>query len=459
MGANSRCSSTVQASLSGAVGQVDTETADSLRRTSSSAGSHSVSDPGHSISSEQPRTAPTIAHATESDASGLVEAADESQAFQDRTSTHTQASTSYNSHDWHVPQTVGRLESGHSDCQICGSAQHRPTMQIPFSANACALSSQVTPLTGSLNSTGIHSSSATSHTPYATTSGITGGPAAYAAFSSYSGSTTTFANSPASCCHMPRGSRAFGSSPASCSHVLRGSRALGSSQGTQRCRSKRAVRRSPASRGFKLHAVQGNASTESAVTDATEGSRAGSSNRSPLSDTRDRYALLADQLAVTSSISEDEEDLFPDSATASSSDTSIDIPQGNGSSLLSSNAVNESTISLDLADLPTPPVQLPKPLRSFDATASSGDNAATPSVSSPTRKQSQSSSAPLRSGDRFPPPKSAALRSGDRSRSQKTSPDPQGTRRPHSKRAAARQSGDAAVSGTLYTSGVFYLLS
>lgn len=409
------CFTTLQASLLGAMGRMDTETAKSLRRSASS----SSPTPASSSSSlqsdsrdsqlgpDQPSTSLLVTRAPThlSGTDRIEDAAGQSRQPSGNSDAQPQASTSCSfsnaRHD--MQQSTSSSASSMPERNQLGScSQRRSSMHIPFSAKAHALASDL-PSSSSLGSAGFGAHTSHTHVSHATSSN--------------------------------RGTLASCSAISSCSHVRRGSKAFPGS---------------PATRSWRLHAVQRGAVAESDATSSSTDASATSdaatpSSGAPSSDRQDRYALLAEQLAVTGSISDSDDDMFPGMASTSTTATDnvtskATIPVGNGSSSLSSTALNESTISLDLADLPTPPVQLPKPQRSVDVAASSDDDALAQSKYKPRQRPTASH----RSSVQKAMPKSVVEKSGD------SLPSGSATRpgrKPLGRHATVRQSGDASQSG------------
>ena len=361
----------------------------------------------------------------------------------------SQASSSHRFGDLSRHQHLSGYESSLNDDQHQSCIYQWPSIHIPFSANAHALSSAPASFS-SLESSGIGVCTSSSDVPHLTLSSNRGPSASCSASgnSSHMGS------------QVGRTTSVGCNSAASCSHTGRG----------------RAVRCGPVPRSWRLHAVQRSGTAESLVTHEPAASTSASDAASDVasgddatSGARDRYAVLTDQLIVTGSISEDEDDLFPDQASTNSRDgenrSRATIPQGNGSSSLSSKALNESTISLDLADLPVPPIQLPKPQRSIDVTSSSDadDDAPTQHKSGGSQRSGKAQKSSREARDRsaqgtaggpLPTPKPAPLRSGDRFWPRKANAAPAGSRKAQGSRPSLTQSGEASESGQQSCSGV-----
>lgn len=461
----------MQASLLGAAGRVDTETARSLRLSAYSThsalpeiqpdpSSDQPSSNSHQpySSSIQPFTGPDQPYSSSdhpsssslSASSSFTHSADRPvQPFNSQASP-PQASLSHRFGDLSRHQHLSVCESSLDGDQHQSCMYQRPSMHIPFSANAHALSSAPAS-TSNPGSSGFGvctSSSDVSHLALSSNRGTS-------ASCSASGSSSHMGG------HMGRTTSVGCNSSASCSHMGRG----------------RAVRRGPVPRSWRLHAVQRSGTAESLVThepaastSASDAASDAASGDDATSGARDRYAVLADQLVVTGSISEDDDDLFPDQTSTSSRDgesrSQATIPQGNGSSALSSKALNESTISLDLADLPVPPVQLPKPQRSIDVTSSSDADDAVPTQpksggsqrsgkaqKSPREARDRSAAAQGTAGGPLPTPKPAPLRSGDRFWPRKANAAQAGSRKARGSRPSLTQSGEASDSGQHICSG------
>lgn len=162
------------------------------------------------------------------------------------------------------------------------------------------------------------------------------------------------------------------------------------------------------------------------ATAEAEGPQSEAGNRGQQAGAAEPAAASSEATAVASQQEVEPQDLQQPISSSSRASTSYD--QGASSSILSSSRLNQSTVSLDLDDLP--PIQLPKPLRSLDI-ASSMDEPAPPSL----------------------PPASVSLDELEKYRPPKPMPQVRGpakSKRPDPKKAAAgsRQSSMPAPAGS-----------